>query len=98
MHIYLLTVRYTISYTNSLHLQYFLDHLHNIEVALLLPLVDVLFQHIYLTLLSLHVSLVTGIAGLAPVCSVEFLPLVTGLVPMYSVEFPPLSSLPLQCL
>ena len=35
---------------------------------------------------------------LAPVCSVEFLPLVMGLVPMYSVEFPPLSSLPLQCL
>ena len=50
---------------NLLHLQFLLDHLHDLEVALLPPLVDVLSQHIYLTLLSLHVSLVTGIAGLA---------------------------------
>ena len=74
------------------------DHLHDLEVALLPPLIAMLSQHVYLTLLSLHVSLVTGIAGLAPMCLVEFLPLIVGLVPMYSVEFPPLSFLPLQCL
>ena len=83
---------------NFLHLWFLLDHLCDLEVALLPPLIDVLSQHICLTLLSLHVSLVTGITGLAPMCSVEFLPLVAGLVPVYSVEFPPLSSLPLQCL
>ena len=83
---------------NSLHLWYFLNHLCDLEVALLPPLIDMLSQHVCLTLLSLHVSLVTGIMGLAPICLVEFLPLVMGLVPMYLVEFPPLSSLLLQCL
>ena len=83
---------------NFLCLQFLLDHLCDLEVALLPPLIDMLSQHICLTLLSLHVSLVTGIMGLAPMCLVEFLPLVAGLVPMYSVEFPPLSSLLLQCL
>ena len=69
---------------NFLHLQFLLDHLHDLEVALLLPLIGMLSQHVCLTLLSLHVFLVTGVAGLAPMCSVEFLPLDAGLVPMYS--------------
>ena len=68
---------------NFLHLPTLPDHLRDLEVALLPPLVVVLFQYDCSTLLSLHISLVTGITGLAPVCS---------------VEFPPPVFLPLQCL
>ena len=59
---------------NFLHLLTLLDHFHDLEVALLLPLAVILFQYIYLTLLSLRISLLTGVMGLAPMCLVEFLP------------------------
>ena len=43
------------------HLLTLLDHFYDLEVALLPPLAVVLFQYVYLTLLSLCISLLTGI-------------------------------------
>ena len=51
-----------------LHLWNLLDHFHDLEVALLPPLVVILFQYGCLTLLSLHFSLLTGVMVLAPMC------------------------------
>ena len=55
-------------------IQVHLDHFHDLEVAVLLPLVDVLLQYVCSTLLSFCVSPLTGVMGLAPMCLVEFLP------------------------
>ena len=56
------------------HLPIPLDHFCDLEVALLPPLIVVLLQYAYLTLLSLHVSPLTGVTGLALMCLVEFIP------------------------
>ena len=48
--------------------------LPTVEVAVLPPLIGILLQYICLTLFLFHVSPLTGIMGLAPMCLVEFLP------------------------
>ena len=50
-----------------------LDHFHDLEVAVLPPLIDVLLQYVCSTLLSFHISPLTGVVGLAPVCLVDSL-------------------------
>ena len=50
------------------------DHFHDLGVASSSPLFAILLQYSYSTLLSSHVSLLTGITGLAPMYLVEFLP------------------------
>ena len=52
---------------NYLRLPHSLDHLCDLWMTHLSPLVAVLSQYGYLTPLSLHVSLLTGIVGLVPV-------------------------------
>ena len=62
---------------NFLCLPTLLDHFCDLGVTLLSLLAAVLFQYGCLALLSLQISLLTGVMALVPVYLVEFLPLLS---------------------